>query len=367
MNYMVPWYDLSQTHQRIRPQLEDAIRRVLDKDIFIGGSEVSEFEAEYAAYMGVKHCIAVSNGLDALHLIFVALDYPAGSEVILPSNTYIASALAVSYAGLKPVLVEMDPETGLIRPENIEAAITAKTRAIMPVHLFGNACDMGAIMRIAEKHGLQIVEDNAQAQGCLYHEQNTGTFGIASGTSFYPGKNIGALGDAGAVVTNDDSMAEKIRMLQNYGSKVKYAHEMKGFNARMDTIQAAVLREKLKFLPEWNRMRKENAVYYQTHLHNRNIALLKAPFDSVWHIFPIRVLNGKRDDFREALQRKEIETLIHYPVAIPFQKAYEGDYDTTQFAATREYTSQLVSLPQYPFIPEEKLNMVCDAINAWEA
>ena len=272
--------DLARANNKYHDEIEHAIHRVLERNWYICGEEDKEFEAEFAAYMGVKHCIGVSNGLDALHLILAALDLPKDSEVIVPANTFIATALAVSFCGYQLRLVDVDEATMLMDTKQAEAAITERTKVIMPVHLYGSACDMDAIMSLAEKHNLFVVEDNAQAQGCMYKGRKTGTFGIASGTSFYPGKNIGALGDAGAVITDDTDFAQKIRALSNYGSNVRYHHEFIGFNTRLDEIQAAVLRVKLKHLDQWNQERAQIAAVYKSNVHNPVIKFLEIPFYS---------------------------------------------------------------------------------------
>jgi len=363
--YIVPFNDLSKQHGRIDAELRAAVGRVLDANWFIGGSEVESFEREFAAYCGVKGCVGVSNGLDALHLILRALELPAGGEVILPANTFIATALAVSYAGLTPVLVDPDEETGLMSAEGVEAAVTDKTIALIPVHLYGSACDMDGMLAVAKRHGLYVVEDNAQAQGCIYKGRMTGAIGTAAGVSFYPGKNLGALGDAGAVLTNDEALARKIKALGNYGSAEKYDHAYMGFNSRLDSVQAAALRAKLTHLNEWNGMRKATAADYYEGMRTPLVALPVIPYDSVWHIFPVRVKNGRRDAFRAYLEAKGIETLIHYPIAIPAQKAYAGMFRPEDYPSAMLRASELVSLPMFPYMSEEQVARVIDAVNAF--
>src|SRR3954466_174238 len=259
----VPFLDFVGPYEELKAELDDAYFRFMRSAWYILGKEVEAFEQEYAAYCNSKHCIGVANGLEALHLVLRPYGIGKGDEVIVPSNTYIASWLAVSYADATPVPVEPDPHTFNLDPSRIEKAITPRTKAIMPVHLYGQPADMDPIMAIAEKHGLKVVEDNAQAQGALYKGRRTGSLGHAAGHSFYPGKNLGALGDAGAVTTDDPALADRVRTLRNYGSKKKYYNEIKGYNSRLDELQAAFLRVKLKKLDEWNQRRKEVAECYQ--------------------------------------------------------------------------------------------------------
>lgn len=362
----IPYYDLKRINESVSEKIERQITQVISECEFILGTQVGNFEKKFAEYIGTKHCIGVDNGLDALHIILTALDLPEDSEVIVPANTFIATALAVSYAGLKIVLVEPDEETMLIDPKKIEEKITDKTKVIMPVHLYGTACDMEKIMAIAEKYNLYVIEDNAQAQGCDYKGKRTGSFGIAAGTSFYPGKNIGALGDAGAITTNDDNLAKKIRALINYGSVKKYHHEFKGFNARLDELQAAVLMVKLNELDDWNRQRRENADFYFSHIQNPSIRLPKKQTGAVWHIFPVRVNGKSRDIFMAYLKEKGISTLIHYPIAIAEQKAYENEFRKEEYPIASKLSGQEVSLPMYPFMTKEELQYICDVINSWK-
>ena len=311
----IPFLDLKAANLELRDEMDQAYHRVMDSGWFILGEEVEAFEQEFAAYCHARHCISLGNGLDALHLILRAYGVGQGDEVIVPSNTYIATWLAISYSRATPVPVEPDARTYNLDPNLLEAAITKKTKAIMPVHLYGQPADMDPIKKIAEKYNLKVIEDAAQAHGSLYKGQLTGCLGHAAGFSFYPGKNLGALGDAGAIVTNDDALADEVRMLRNYGSKIKYYHEAKGFNSRLDELQAAFLRTKLNHLDEWNNRRKEIAAYYLKHLID--VPGLTLPFvpnwaSPVWHIFVIQ--SPKRDALQQFLNDKGVGTLIHYPV-----------------------------------------------------
>jgi len=362
----IPFYDLSKTHSHIQNELEQNVLDVVRSNWFIQGSNVTEFEKEYAGYSGVKHCIGISNGLDALRVIITALDLPPGSEIIVPANSFIASALAISYEGYRPVLADVREETFLIDPDRIEAAITEKTRAIMPVHLTGSCCDMDAVLEIAEHHNLYVIEDNAQAHGCIYKGRMTGSMSIASGTSFYPGKNLGALGDAGAVTTDNDALAEKIRAFINYGTKTRYHHIYKGYNTRLDEIQAAALRVKLRHLEDWNKQRRRLAARYMAEIKNELIELPQVPFDCVWHLFMLRVKNGRRDELREYLEFAGIHTLIHYPIPISRQKAYAGEFDSDLYPVADKLAGSIVSIPLFPYMEDEQQRYVIETITEWK-
>lgn len=318
----IPFLDIHAGYAELKDEFDAAYHRVMDSGWVLLGKETEAFEAEFANYCEAKHCVAVGNGLDALRLVLQAWDLGPGDEVIVPSHTFIASWLAVSSLGATPVPVEPNEATYNIDTERIEAAITSRTKVIMPVHLYGQPADMDPIMELAAKHSLRVVEDNAQAQGARYKGRRTGALGHAAATSFYPGKNLGAFGDAGAVTTNDGNLADKVRMLRNYGSKVKYQHELAGINSRIDELQAAFLRVKLRHLDEWNARRKRIAYTYMARLEDARCILPRVPewADPVWHLFVIR--HPRRNELQSCLAEVGIQTLIHYPVATHLSGAY---------------------------------------------
>ena len=318
----VPFLDFAGPYDELKAELDEAYVRFMRSGWYILGREVEAFEQEFAAYCGVQHCVGVGNGLEALHLILRGYGIGIGDEVIVPSNTYIATWLAVSFAGASPIPVEPDPGTFNIDPVRIEAAVTSRTKAIMPVHLYGQPADMDPIMEFARKHGLKVIEDNAQAQGARYKGRRTGSLGDAAGNSFYPGKNLGALGDAGAVTTNDAALADRVRTLRNYGSRKKYYNDHKGFNSRLDELQAAFLRVKLRRLDEWNGRRRAIASRYQAELPRSGLGVPTTPAwsEPVWHLFVVR--HKERDRLQQKLTEGGIGTLIHYPVPPHLSGAY---------------------------------------------
>jgi dTDP-4-amino-4,6-dideoxygalactose transaminase len=356
----VPFLNLEAAYASLQSELDAAAQRVMASGSFILGAEVSAFEEEFAAYCGTKFCIGVGNGLDALHLILRAFDIGPGDEVIVPSNTYIATWLAVSYAGATPIPVEPDVATFNLDPASIEAAITPRTRAIIPVHLYGQPADMDPINEIAKRYDLKVAEDAAQAHGARYKGRRVGTLGIAAGFSFYPGKNLGALGDAGAVVTNDDALADQIRVLRNYGSRTKYINDSKGFNSRLDELQAAMLRVKLRKLDEWNERRQLIAKDYLLKLEGiPNLRLPSFPkwMDPVWHLFVVRHQN--RDSLQKHLTDAGVGTLIHYPQPPHLQNAYaELGYTRASFPISEQMAAQVLSLPIGPHLSNEEAQYV---------
>ena len=360
----VPFLDLGRLHQSIREQLDAAYRRVMDSGWFIMGPELEAFESEFAAYSEVKHCIGVGNGLEALHLLLRAYDIGPGDEVIVPSNTFIATWLAVSQCGATPVPVEPDVKTHNIDPALVAAAITPRTRAIMPVHLYGQPADMDPINELAVKYGLIVIEDAAQAQGTRYKGRRAGSLGHAAGTSFYPGKNLGALGDGGAVLTNDDAIAEKVRQLRNYGSKVKYQHDLAGYNSRLDEMQAAFLRVKLAVLDEWNARRREIAFQYSTLLAGADVELPFVPgyAEPVWHLFVIR--SKRRDALKAHLEQLGVSTVIHYPTP-PHQQACYRDRSVGKFPIADQLASEVLSLPMSPDLRMEEVELVVNALRSF--
>lgn len=356
----VPFLDFVQPYEELKAELDEAYVRFMRSAWYILGKEVEAFEQEFAAYCGVKHCIGVGNGLEALHLVLRAWGIEEGDEVIVPSNTYIATWLAVSYTGAKPVPVEPDAKTFNIDPARIEAAVTPRTKAIMPVHLYGQPADMDSIMEIAQKHKLKVLEDNAQSQGARYKGRRTGSLGDAAGNSFYPGKNLGAFGDAGAVTTDDAQLAEQLRTLRNYGSKKKYYNECIGYNSRLDEMQAAFLRVKLKKLDEWNSRRSKIAEDYLAKM--KGYAGLTLPFapswaEPVWHLFVVR--NAKRDAFQAKLTEAGVGTLIHYPVPPHLSGAYaEAGFKKGAFPLAEDLANTVLSLPIGPHLAPEQAEFV---------
>ena len=360
----VPYTDFAKMHDSLRPELDAAWKRVMDREWFIGGEEDQAFEKEFAGFCGAKYCVGVGNGLDALRLILLAMDIGAGDEVLVPANTFIASALAVSYVGAKPVLVDPDRETALITPEEAAKHITKKTKAIMAVQLYGRVADMEGFAALAREHGLALIEDTAQAHGAARNGQKAGTFGRAAGFSFYPGKNLGALGDAGAVVTDDPEIARKVRALANYGSEVKYHHDLPGVNSRLDELQAAALRVKLPHLDAWTAERRRIAAVYAREIRNPKIRLLAKDEGNVYHIFP--VFTRERDSLQAHLEQAGVHCLIHYPIPVHLQKAYAGlGYRAGDFPAAEELAKTELSIPLYPGMTEEQIGHVVDTINGF--
>lgn len=361
---MIPFLDLKSVNLTCAAELKAAFDRVLHSGWYILGDEVKAFEAEFASYCGATHCVGVGNGLEALHLILRGYGIGAGDEVIVPSNTYIATWLAVSYAGAMPVPVEPHLATYNLDPELIEAAITPRTRAIMPVHLYGQPADMGPIMEVARRHGLKVIEDAAQAHGARYKGRRVGSLGGATGFSFYPGKNLGALGDGGAVTTNDPNLAERVLALRNYGSRVKYHNEVKGFNSRLDELQAAFMREKLKVLDEWNKDRSRIASLYSEQLAGlTDLVLPLVPdwADAVWHLYVIR--HPERDRLAQRLSDAGIGTMIHYPVPPHLQPAYaELGMPAGAWPISEAIHREVLSLPLWPGMKEEQARRVTDAV-----
>jgi dTDP-4-amino-4,6-dideoxygalactose transaminase len=355
----IPFLNLKSPYSELKQEIDQAMHDVLSSGWYILGNKVNTFEEEFAAYCGTKYCVGVSNGLDALHLVLRAWDIGQGDEVIVPAHTYIATWLAVSYAGATPVPVEPNERTYNIDPGRIEDAITPRTRAIIPVHLYGQPADMDAINVIAQKHGLKVLEDAAQAHGALYKGRRTGSLGDAAGFSFYPAKNLGALGDGGAITTNDEKLAKRVKALSNYGSEKKYCHLEKGFNCRLDEMQAAILRVKLKYLNEWNERRKTLAEIYRRELANTDIILPFVPKWAVpiWHLFVIRT--NRRDEIQQNLANNGIGTLIHYP-APPFkQEAYSEFADVAErFPIALSISNQVLSLPIGPHLTLEQIGYV---------
>jgi len=355
----IPFLDLKKPHEELQEELRTAFNRVMYSGWYIHGTECNQFENEFAAYCQAKHCIGVGNGLDALHLILRAYEIGAGDEVIVPSNTYIATWLAVSYAGAIPVPVEPNACTYNINPELIEAAITTRTKAIIVVHLYGQPADMDAINAIAQVHGIKVIEDAAQAHGARYKGNRVGSLGDAAGFSFYPGKNLGSLGDGGAVTTNDPVLADKVRLLGNYGSKYKYQNEFKGYNSRLDELQAAFLRVKLPVLDAWNARRHAIATRYLRQLDTTALILPYVPdwAEPVWHLFVVRC--KQRYALQKQLVAADIGTMIHYPTPPHLQPAYaELGYTSGAFPIAEAIHREVLSLPIGPHLDAESAAQV---------
>lgn len=361
---MIPFLDLKAINLRHRAEFHQALDTILDSGWFILGSETEYFEREFAQYCGVKYCVGVANGLDALHLTLKAWDIGVGDEVIVPSNTYIATWLAVSQTGATPVPVEPCIETYNLDPALIEAAITPRTRAIIPVHLYGQSADMDPIMLIAKKNDLKVLEDAAQAHGASYNGKKVGGLGDAAGFSFYPGKNLGALGDGGAITTNDPELAHKLKVLRNYGSEVKYHNQIQGFNSRLDELQSAFLSKKLPFLDADNEKRSAIAKLYTAELIGQSELILPKCSDahnSVWHLYVIR--SQRRDELQQNLAKAGIGTMIHYPVSPHLQPAYSNlGFKLGSFPKTEMLDCELLSLPIWPTMTLDQAYKVVQCI-----
>ena len=362
----IPFLDVGATYTELRAEMDAAVGRVMASGWYITGGAMTAFEQAFAAYVGAKHCVGVGNGLDALHIALRALNIGAGDEVIVPGNTYIATWLAATYAGATPVPVEPDPRTYNIDPARIEAAITPRTKAIMPVHLYGQSADMDAILDIARRHNLRVVEDAAQAQGARYNGKRVGALGDVAGWSFYPGKNLGAFGDAGAITTNDDDLAARLRMLRNYGSKVKYVNEVAGYNSRLDDMQAAVLSVKLAHLDEWNARRARIAALYLDGLRDTDLLLPFVPdwADPVWHLFVVR--SRDRDGLQKHLAAAGVQTIIHYPIPPHLQGAYQDLHIAEgSLPLTEAIHREVISLPIGPHLSEAAVQTVIEAVRSF--
>ncbi len=347
-----------------KEELDAAYHRVMSSGWYILGKELEAFESEFAAFCETKYCVGVANGLEALQLTLKALDIGKGDEVIVPSNTYIATWLAVSLVGATPVPVEPDPATLNLDPSRVAQAISSRTRAILPVHLYGLPADMAPLIKLAKNHGLKVVADAAQGHGGKYQGTEVSALGDAAAFSFYPTKNLGAVGDAGAVVTNDSALADRIKTLRNYGSKIKYENEIEGFNSRLDEIQAAFLRVKLHKLREWNQHRARLAKLYIQLLGDvENLTLPAYPTqsESAWHLFVVR--HPKRDTLKERLQENGIETMVHYPIPPHLQKAYSHlEMGRGTFPISEKIHQEILSLPLHPFLTEEEVSRVAEEV-----
>lgn len=362
----VDFLNLKRVNEPHQAAIRDAIERVIESGWYVLGEETAAFEREFADYCGVDHCIGVANGLDALHLILRAYGIGEGDEVIVPSNTFIATWLAVSQAGARVVPVEPDEHTCNLDPGRIEAAITPRTRAVIPVHLYGQPADMAPINQMARKHGLRVIEDAAQAHGARYQGRRVGALGDAAGFSFYPGKNLGALGDGGAITTDDDILAGTLRKLRNYGSDTKYRHEIAGLNSRLDELQSAILRSKLRHLDAENTRRSAAASTYLDALARLPLRLphVHEGTEPVWHLFVVRTPD--RDALQAHLRAQGIDTIIHYPLACHRQPAYSGERWPALPIAER-IQSDVLSLPMAPYLSTDDIRTVAESVRAFYA
>lgn len=362
---MISFLDLQKINNRFRDKIDERIKNILDCGWYLQGQENEQFCKNFAAYCGTRFALGCGNGLDALRLIIAAYGFGKGDEIIVPANTYIASILAISENGCTPVLVEPDINTYCIDPDLIEEKITEKTKAILVVHLYGQVCPMEKIRELAQKYSLKVIEDAAQAHGALYQGKRTGNLSDAAGFSFYPGKNLGCLGDGGAISTNDEELYAKVKALANYGSDRKYHHIYKGINSRLDEIQAAVLDVKLQFLDEDNEKRRHIAKRYRDEIKNPKIILpaVQDEKSHVWHIFAVRT--PERDNLQLYLQDKGVQTLIHYPTPPHKQGAY-AEWNALSFPVTEKIHQEVLSLPISPVMTEEEVNFVVQTINQYQ-
>lgn len=362
----IPFLKLERMHAEIRNEILSAFEKIYDKNLFILGDSVAAFEKEFAKYCNAAYCISCGNGLDALSIILRGYDIGEGDEVIVPSNTYIATALAVSYVGAKVVFVDPDIKTFNIDINKIKRAITQKTKAIIAVHLYGRPADIDKIRVICNNNNLKLIEDAAQAHGAIYNGKRTGNLGDAAGFSFYPGKNLGALGDGGAILTNDFTLAKKVEAIRNYGSKIKYHNEYRGVNSRLDEMQAEFLRIKLKCLDKWNADRQNTVKLYLEKINNTKIIIpyINSPQESIWHIFAIRT--EFRDELQNYLNANGISTLIHYPIPIHLQKAYiDLGYKPGDFKVAETLSNTELSLPLWYGMSKNEINYIINTLNKW--
>lgn len=360
----VPFVDLKLQYRSIRQEINKGIEKIVNQSNFILGKEVDCFEKDFAAYCDSKFCTGVASGTEAIHLALKALGIGKGDEVITVANTFIATVLAISYVGANPVLVDVDPKTYNINLDQIESKITERTKAIMPVHLYGRSISMTKLMNIAEKHNLHVIEDACQAHGALWNGKKVGSFGIIGCFSFYPGKNLGAYGDGGSIVTSNQELYEKLKMMRNYGSPKKYHHEFIGYNSRLDTIQAAVLSVKLRYLDEWNKRRFNNAKLYNKKLNGIGDLVLPDTGDAGSHVFHLYVIRTKkRDDLLRYLNENGIQCGIHYPIPIYSLKAYSSlGLKKEEFPITEQFSKEILSLPMFPELTEEQIDRVVEFI-----
>jgi dTDP-4-amino-4,6-dideoxygalactose transaminase len=356
----IPLVNLERQHRLLEIEVADALRETLKNCHFILGEDVDRFEVEFSKFIGIKHAIGVGNGLEALKLALCVLGIGLGDEIIIPANSFIATALAVTATGASPVFVDCFKDNYNIDYQQIEEKITPKTKAIIPVHLTGQSAEMTPIIKIAHKHNLHIIEDAAQAHGASYKSQKCGSMGIMGCFSFYPGKNLGACGDGGMIVTNDDSIRDKLRQLRNYGQLVKYEHPLKGTNSRLDTLQASILRIKLRYLQQWNNLRQEHATYYHQALQNIGDIKFQSKIGTSTHVYHLFIIETEyRDKLKSYLESRGIATGIHYPIPIPFQQAYsEMNHKSGDFVNSEYLSRRMLSLPMFPELERDELEFV---------
>jgi dTDP-4-amino-4,6-dideoxygalactose transaminase len=361
----VPFVDLHSQYLSIKSDIDNAIYNVINETAFIGGKYVNKFEEEFSNLYGVKHCISVANGTDSLFIIMKMLGIGVGDEVITVCNSWISTSETISLTGARPIFVDIDPVYYTINEDDIEKNITAKTKAIIPVHIYGQVCDMDKLVKLSQKFNIPIIEDCAQSHFSEFNNKRVGTFGIASSFSFYPGKNLGAYGDAGCILTNSDEMSEKCKMFSRHGALKKHNHIIEGINSRMDGIQAAILTTKLPHIIKWTQLRREKASLYRKYLSNITQVALPVERDNSlhsYHLFVIRVQN--RENLIQHLNRMEIEVAIHYPKILPNLEAYKYlNYNSSDFPIANTYQNEILSLPIYPEITEQQIKYVCEQIN----
>ncbi len=363
---MIPFVDLNRQYLSIKSEMDDAIQSVINETAFIGGQRISEFENSFAQWLGTKHCIGCANGTDSIEILLNAMEVGTGDEVIVPAISWISTSEAVSSVGATPVFVDIHKDTYTIDISKLEKAITKDTKVIIPVHLYGQPADMMGILKIAEKHNLKVLEDCAQAHGAKINGQRVGTFGDAASFSFYPGKNLGAYGDAGGMVTNNDGIAKIARRIANHGQEGKHNHIIEGRNSRLDGIQASVLNVKLPHLNNWVDARNHIALKYLRNINTEKFGLpkLNKEQEHAWHLFVIRSIN--RDKLKSYLLENGVETAIHYPTALPFLKCYESySYQPNDFPVAFDYQSKILSIPMFPELKDEEVNRVIDLLNAF--
>lgn len=360
----IPFVDFKEQHLVIKDEVRNGMENVMTRGNFILGNEVAAFEKDFSAYCDASYGAGVNSGTDALYFTLAALGVHAGDEVILPTHTFIATALCVSYLGAKPVFVDIDPETYTLAPKAFQKAVTSRTKAVIPVHLYGQPADMDAINAVAKKHNIKIIEDAAQAHGAFYQDRRVGSLGDAACFSFYPTKNLGAFGDGGMVVTRDQDICQKVLMLRDYGRVGRYEHKIKGHNSRLDTLQAVVLAAKLKHLDTWNAMRQQVAVWYREELQRvKGIVLpvIRPDRMHVFHLFVVRV--ERRDSVLEKLKEKGISALIHYPIPIHLQEAFhDAGYKKGDFPVSEQAAQEILSLPMFPHMTREQVKIVAEAL-----